>query len=100
MSLRYDGKLLVCCISLGVRKQYCCTSLFPCCSGYSGQQTCITYDAVNQAYIQARKRISKYSLAMLQYYNRIRGTWSASSDRLFEKIVQRIVKGAIHSQLN
>ncbi|GFG31333.1 hypothetical protein Cfor_12892, partial [Coptotermes formosanus] len=25
--------------------------------GYSGQQTCITYDAVNQAYIQARKRI-------------------------------------------
>jgi hypothetical protein len=31
-----------------------------CCSGYGGQQTCITYDAVNQAYIQARKRISKY----------------------------------------
>ena len=88
MSLRNDGELLVCCNLSGVREQYLFTSVFPfpCCSGYSGQQTCITYDAVNQAYIQARKRISKYSLVMLQRYNRIIGTWSAGSDRLFEKI--------------
>lgn len=31
-------------------------------SGYDGPHTCITYDAVNQAYIQARKRIRKYIL--------------------------------------
>ncbi|XP_068083660.1 peroxidase [Anabrus simplex] len=29
----------------------------PLSNGYGGQHTCITYDAVNQAYIQARKRI-------------------------------------------
>ena len=89
MSLLNDGNFLVCCNSSGVRKQYLFTPRFPCCSGYSSQQTCITYDAVNQAYIQARKRISKYGLAMLQHYNRIGGTWSAGLDRLFEKISQR-----------
>lgn len=31
-----------------------------CSSGYDGQQTCITYEAVNQAYIEARQRIRKY----------------------------------------
>jgi hypothetical protein len=41
-------------------KLYSCAIVFSCCSGYGGQQTCITYDAVNQAYIQARKRIRKY----------------------------------------
>ncbi|CAH1406029.1 unnamed protein product [Nezara viridula] len=32
--------------------------------GQGGTGTCITYDAVNQAYIEARKRIREYSLVI------------------------------------
>lgn len=35
-----------------------------CCSGYDGQHTCITYDAVNQAYVEARKRICEYLFSL------------------------------------
>lgn len=31
-----------------------------CFSAYDGQHTCITYEAINQAYIDARNRIRKF----------------------------------------
>lgn len=54
-----------------------------CFSGYGGQHTCITYDAVNQAYIQARKRISKYTHSLTTLRTRYLGQLSSSYLRRF-----------------
>lgn len=45
--------------------------IFHCFSGYDGQQTCITYDAINQAYLEARNRIRAYEFVNIKKYTYI-----------------------------